>query len=157
MKAHSPGEEVALGIILATIPWPPGLLRSCWFGGTGPLPPTSKPQWSCHRTEWEMFGVQPKRICLASCINNQAFPAVSNISGNFLIQRTGRQWHFPTCYSQFLCITHQLFKKFLVSVVLQKTLDLKVNYKDKGIKKIFRNASVIFRSTCLDSLLLSVK
>lgn len=55
------------------------------------------PEWSCHRAEWEMSGFQPKRIYMAGCINSQAFPAVPNISGNFLIQRTGRQLCSPTC------------------------------------------------------------
>lgn len=50
---------------------------------------------------------------MASCINNQAFPAVSNISGNFLIQRSGRQLYSPTCYSSFLCLASIILKKIL--------------------------------------------
>lgn len=86
--------------------------------------PPCSPEWSCHKIEWETSGFQPKRICMASCINNQAFPAVSSISGNFLIQRAGRQLRSPTCYSWFLCITSIIEKKFLGYVVSQNSLGL---------------------------------
>lgn len=101
-KARS-REETALSIVLVMLRSVTQLLlwrnRPC------------SPEWSCHKTEWEGSGFQPKRIYMASCINNQAFPAVPNISGNFLIQRTGKQLHFPTCYSWFLCITRIKKKK----------------------------------------------
>lgn len=116
-KAHS-RVEMALRTMLAQSSWSVTQLL-VWRN----LP--CSPEWSCHKIEWETSGFQPKRICMASCINNQAFPAVPSISGNFLIQRAGRQLHSPTCYSLFLCITSIIKKqKFLGYVVSQNSLGL---------------------------------
>lgn len=61
---------------------------------------------------------------MASCINNQAFPAVPNISGNFLIQRTESPLHSLASYSCFLCITVIMFLKILGYVVSWNNLEL---------------------------------
>ena len=77
------------------------ILAMSWWSVTQLLirrNPHCSPEGSCHKTEWETSGFQPKIICMASCINSQAFPAVPNISGNFLIQGSGRQFHSLTCY-----------------------------------------------------------
>lgn len=79
---------------------------------------------------------------MASCINNQAFPAVPNISGNFLIQRAGRQLHSPTCYSWFHCITSIIKKKNLglcYFTETNKTVNPFMGQILKGVWKVFRD------------------
>lgn len=104
-KAHSPREEGALGIGLATA------ASLCLSQLLAWREWPCSPEWSCHK-QWEPLGTfwHTAWLCMASPIS-QAFPASSHISGNFLIERTGRQPHFSASYSCLLCITAITLKK----------------------------------------------
>lgn len=72
---------------------------------------------------------------MAGCINSQAFPAVPNISGNFLIQRTGRQLRSPTCLllMAFLYYLNDLKTNSWAMLFPRTMYDLLVIYGSKGI------------------------
>lgn len=87
-------------------------------------------EWRCHKTVGTFW--LSAWICVASHIS-QAFPAVSHISGNFLIERTGRQPHFSASYSCLLCIIAITLKKILDCVVGQN--NLRLNWSNTEAKR----------------------
>lgn len=107
-KAHSLREKGAFGHRSGHSSILGSLSRAAVLEGLAWLPRVELPQSSGN--QWEPAGFQPGTICTASHIN-QAFPAVSHISGNFLTERIGRQPHSSASYSCPLCITAVAFKK----------------------------------------------
>lgn len=104
-SARRPREEGALGIGLATA------ASLCLSQLLAWRERPCSPEWGCHK-QWEPLGTfwHTAWLCMASPIS-QAFPASSHISGNFLIERIGRQPHFSASYSCLLCITAITLKK----------------------------------------------
>lgn len=127
-KAHSPREDRALDIVLATVA-SSCLSHSCWLGGTGLAPQSGV------ASEWEPVGAfwPSAGICVTSYIN-QAFPAVSHISGNFPIERIGWQPHFSASYSCLLCITAITLKKKILDCVVGQN-KLKLNWSNTEAKR----------------------